>query len=147
MSKTMIELSNIKKSYSVAGEELFILTGISLTINQGDFVAIMGPSGSGKSTLMNIIGLLDTATSGKYLLDGVDVAQLDDEELTRFRGESVGFVFQGYNLIPRVRAVDQVSLPLSYKGVRRSDRRALSVAALERVGLGEKIESFPNQLS
>lgn len=96
---------------------------------------------------MNIIGLLDTASTGKYLLGGVDVATLDDEALTRFRGESVGFVFQGYNLIPRVRAIDQVALPLSYKGVKRSERHALARAALERVGLGHKTESFPNQLS
>jgi len=143
----MIELSRITKSYTIATEETFVLKGLDLSIAEGDFVAIMGPSGSGKSTLMNIIGLLDTPTSGVYRLDDTDVSTLDDQALTRFRGDSVGFVFQGYNLIPRMRAVDQVGLPLSYRGTSGSERKRLSREALARVGLGAKTESLPNELS
>ena len=110
-----------------------VLKDVSLNISSGDFVAIMGPSGSGKSTLMNIIGLLDVPTSGTYVLDGTDTSKLDDTALTRFRGDSIGFVFQGYNLIPRMRAIDQVSLPLSYRGTSLAQRKRLTQEALTRV--------------
>jgi putative ABC transport system ATP-binding protein len=110
-----------------------VLKDVSLNISSGDFVAIMGPSGSGKSTLMNIIGLLDVPTSGTYVLDGTDTSKLDDTALTRFRGDSIGFVFQGYNLIPRMRAIDQVSLPLSYRGTSLAQRKRLAQEALTRV--------------
>jgi putative ABC transport system ATP-binding protein len=143
----MIELSHITKSYTLWAEEVPVLKDVSLNISSGDFVAIMGPSGSGKSTLMNIIGLLDVPTSGTYVLDGTDTSKLDDTALTRFRGDSIGFVFQGYNLIPRMRAIDQVSLPLSYRGTSLAQRKRLAQEALTRVWLAEKLESLPNELS
>ena len=111
----MLELKNIIREYQVGDETLRILKGINLTINDGEFVAIMGPSGSGKSTLMNTIGLLDKPTSGTYFLDGVDTNKLTDDDEAEFRGKKIGFIFQGYNLIPRLSALEQVTLPLEYQ--------------------------------
>ena len=143
----MIVLENICKSYYLWLEETMVLSDVSFVIEKGDFVAIMWPSGSGKSTLMNIIGLLDVPTTGEYILDGVSTAKLNDSELTRFRWDSVGFVFQGYNLIPRLAAIDQVELPLSYKWISPKERRKRATAALERVWLGHKLSSLPSELS
>jgi putative ABC transport system ATP-binding protein len=122
-----------------------ILHGINLTVGDGEMVAIMGPSGSGKSTLMNIVGCLDTASSGRYMLDGIDVSKLSKSELARARGRKIGFVFQSFNLIPRTDAMRNVELPLIYNGVR--NRRAKAKAALERVGLGSRLRHVPSELS
>ncbi|GAB7181850.1 ABC transporter ATP-binding protein [Kitasatospora sp. Ki12] len=121
--------------------------GVGLDIEQGDFVAVMGSSGSGKSTLMNILGCLDVPTSGRYLLDGVDVGHLDEQQLSLVRNRKIGFVFQSFNLIPRTTALAQVELPLAYAGVRASERRRRALAALSLVGLGERAGHKPNELS
>jgi putative ABC transport system ATP-binding protein len=141
----MIELEGITKSFEMAEGQMQILHGIDLTVQDGEMVAIMGPSGSGKSTLMNIIGCLDTPTSGQYRLDGVDVGGLSKSQLARARGQKIGFVFQSFNLIPRTDAMRNVELPLVYNGIRR--RRDKSRAALERVGLGDRLHHVPSELS
>jgi putative ABC transport system ATP-binding protein len=141
----MIELESITKSFEMAEGPMQILHGIDLTVQDGEMVAIMGPSGSGKSTLMNIIGCLDTPTSGKYRLDGVDVGGLSKSQLARARGQKIGFVFQSFNLIPRTDAMRNVELPLVYNGIRR--RRGKARAALERVGLGDRLHHVPSELS
>lgn len=132
----MIDLKAITKSFDMPDGQMQILHGIDLTVETGEMVAIMGPSGSGKSTLMNIIGCLDTPTTGQYLLDGIDVSGLTKAQLARARGQRIGFIFQSFNLIPRTDAMRNVELPLVYNGVR--NRRAKARAALERVGLGER---------
>jgi putative ABC transport system ATP-binding protein len=141
----MIELESITKSFEMAEGPMQILHGIDLTVQDGEMVAIMGPSGSGKSTLMNIIGCLDTPTSGRYRLDGVDVGGLSKSQLARARGQKIGFVFQSFNLIPRTDAMHNVELPLVYNGIRR--RRGKARAALERVGLGDRLHHVPSELS
>jgi putative ABC transport system ATP-binding protein len=141
----MIELRNITKSFDMPDGQMQILHGIDLTVSDGEMVAIMGPSGSGKSTLMNIIGCLDTPTTGQYLLDGIDVSGLSKSALARARGQRIGFIFQSFNLIPRTDAMRNVELPLVYNGVRH--RRAKARAALERVGLGERLHHVPSELS
>ena len=141
----MIELEGVTKSFKMAEGDMQILHGINLTVGDGEMVAIMGPSGSGKSTLMNIVGCLDTASSGRYLLDGIDVSKLSKSELARARGRKIGFVFQSFNLIPRTDAMRNVELPLIYNGVR--NRRAKAKAALERVGLGSRLRHVPSELS
>jgi putative ABC transport system ATP-binding protein len=141
----MIELSDITKSFTMPEGEMQILHGIDLTVREGEMVAIMGPSGSGKSTLMNIIGCLDTPTTGQYRLDGIDVSALSKSQLARARGQRIGFVFQSFNLIPRTDALRNVELPLVYNGVRR--RKAKAHAALERVGLGSRVHHVPSALS
>ncbi|AHB40916.1 ABC transporter related protein [candidate division SR1 bacterium RAAC1_SR1_1] len=144
----MIELKKIIKDYM--NEEILItraLCGIDLTINDGDFFAIMGPSGSGKSTLMNIIGLLDIHTSGEYILDGKKLENLTENEKAQVRGKKIGFVFQGYNLIPRMSVLDQVMLPLAYQGINKGEREQRAIHALKKVGLLEKLQSMPNELS
>lgn len=143
----MLELRNITKVYTMGSEDLKVLGGVSLVVKDGEFVAIMGPSGSGKSTLMNVIGILDAPTSGEYLLDGVSVEKLSSSEQSEFRGKKVGFIFQGYNLIPRLSALEQVMLPLSYQGIGRAERKRLALAALIRVGLSDKTDNKPNELS
>ena len=141
----MIELDGVTKVYRAGSVEVRALDGVNLRIDEGELVAIMGPSGSGKSTMMNILGCLDVPTDGRYLLDGVDVGSLRDNQLAKIRNSRIGFVFQSYNLIPRTSAVRNVELPLVYAGV--SDRRARARAALGRVGLGERERHLPNELS
>lgn len=143
----MLELRDIVKTYRMGSEELRVLDRVSLSVSDGEFVAIMGPSGSGKSTLMNVIGMLDVPTSGEYLLDGVSVEKLSSNAQSEFRGKKVGFIFQGYNLIPRMTALEQVMLPLAYRGVPRSERKRLATEALVRVGLSDKLSNRPNELS
>jgi putative ABC transport system ATP-binding protein len=141
----MIRLEGVTKSYRTGDAEVRALDGVDLTIDDGDFVAIMGPSGSGKSTMMNILGCLDVPTEGSYLLDGVDVAKLSDDQLADIRNQKIGLVFQSYNLLPRTTAVTNVELPLMYGGHRARRKRALR--ALVEVGLAERAEHLPNQLS
>ncbi|MBO6281493.1 MAG: ABC transporter ATP-binding protein [Alphaproteobacteria bacterium] len=143
----MIQLKNIHKSYPLDGFDLEILKGIDLTIEAGEFVAIMGPSGSGKSTLMNILGCLDTPTSGQYLLDGANVENLKADELAVLRNKKIGFVFQGFNLLSRTTALENVELPMIYAGVDDNIRLKKAKQALSDVGLGERLYHMPNQLS
>lgn len=143
----VLQLEDITKVYGQGDAEVRALDGVSLTVEDGDYVAIMGASGSGKSTLMNIVGALDIATSGRYLLDGLDVSELDDDQLSIVRNRRIGFIFQAFNLIPRTTALANVELPLAYRGVRRSERRQRAKEALESVGLGDRIHHKPNELS
>jgi putative ABC transport system ATP-binding protein len=146
-TKPIIAIRNISKTYSMGEVEVHALRGVSLTIERGDFVAIMGASGSGKSTMMNILGCLDIPSKGWFWLDGVDVRGLDEAALSRVRSQKIGFVFQSYNLIPRTTALANVELPLAYAGVRAKERRARAVAALEAVGLGQRLEHMPSEMS
>ena len=141
----MIELQDVTKVYRLDGVQVHALRGVSLRIEAGEWVAIMGPSGSGKSTLMNIIGCLDVPTSGKYTLDGVDVGSLNDDQLAEIRCRKIGFVFQTYNLLPRTPAIENVELPMVYSGV--PNRRQRAVEALTRVGLADRLHHHPSQLS
>jgi putative ABC transport system ATP-binding protein len=148
MSENVIELIKVNKVYDMGAEvQVQALKDIDLTIKRGEYVAIMGPSGSGKTTLMNILGCLDTPTSGKYLFDGVDVSDMDDNELAKIRNQGIGFVFQTFNLIPRSDALHNVELPLIYSGVPASDRKDRARRTLEMVGLGERVHHKPNELS
>ena len=144
---SLIELKNITKSYPVGDSELKILKGIDLQIEQGDFVAIMGPSGSGKSTCMNILGCLDIPTSGSYKLDGRAVEGLTPDELAEIRNKKIGFVFQGFNLLSRTSALENVELPMVYANVDAKTRQQKAISALEKVGLRERMHHQPNQLS
>lgn len=143
----LIELNNLKKSYPLGDTHLLILKGITLEIGRGEFVAIMGPSGSGKSTLMNILGCLDKPTSGKYLLDGQDIGKLNSDQLATIRNQNIGFVFQGFNLLSRTSAIENVELPMVYAGIAPEERRQRAAEALEAVGLKSRIDHQPNQLS
>ena len=144
---SLIELEHITKSYPLGDSELQILKGINLQIEKGDFVAIMGPSGSGKSTLMNILGCLDKPTSGTYKLEGVNVEGLSSDELAAIRNQKIGFVFQGFNLLSRTTALENVELPMVYANIGVLERRQKAEAALEKVGLKERMHHQPNQLS
>jgi putative ABC transport system ATP-binding protein len=141
----MIELHEVAKVYRMGAVEVHALRGVSLTIADGEFVAIMGPSGSGKSTLMNILGCLDTPTAGSYRLDGIEVAGMTDDELAAIRNRTIGFVFQSFNLLPRLSALEQVMVPLAYARVPERKQRAL--AALAAVGLAERAHHTPTELS
>ncbi|NJC71701.1 ABC transporter ATP-binding protein [Planosporangium thailandense] len=143
----VLEVRNLVKVYGEGEAQVRALRGVSLTVERGDYVAIMGSSGSGKSTLMNILGCLDTPTSGRYLLDGVDVSRLDDRQLALVRNRRIGFVFQAFNLIPRTSAVSNVELPLAYAGMKAAERRRRALAALGMVGLADRADHEPNQLS
>lgn len=145
VEEPMLRLRGITKVYEMGDQFVQALDGVDLDIYRGEFVAIMGPSGSGKSTLMHIIGCLDTPTTGSYQIDGIEVAEMDEVELAHIRNRKIGFVFQGFNLLPRTTALENVELPLVY--ARRKDRTERAIAALERVGLGDRLDHWPNQLS
>ncbi len=144
-TRPVIQLEDITKTFKLGEFEVNALRGITFKIMPGEYVAIMGPSGSGKSTLMNIIGCLDTPTSGKYWLDGTEANKLDDDQLAAIRNKKIGFVFQTFNLLPRTTALDNVELPLIYAGA--GERRARALAALQSVGLAERVHHRPNELS
>ena len=144
---SLIELKHIVKSYPLGDTQLQILKGIDLKIETGEFVAIMGPSGSGKSTLMNILGCLDKPTSGTYMLDGARVDSLSSDELAEVRNQKIGFVFQGFNLLSRTTALENVELPMVYANVKQAERAERAKKALIKVGLKERMEHQPNQLS
>ncbi len=146
-SEVLIRLSDIRKSYFSADVETPVLHGINVTIYKGEFVAIMGQSGSGKSTLMNILGCLDTPTSGSYVLNGKETAKLNDNELAKVRNETIGFVFQGFNLLKRMPLIDNVSLPLLYAGVPMHEARKRGAEKLAQTGLGAFTKRLPNQIS
>ena len=143
----LIELKDVYKIYHMGDEDVHALDGVSLTIDKGEFVAIVGQSGSGKSTAMNIIGCLDVPTEGTYLLDGRDVGKMSRRELASIRNEKLGFIFQQYNLLPKLTLLENVEVPLVYAGIPAAQRHATAKAALERVGLGNKLKNLPNQLS
>jgi len=143
----VVEMRDITKVYGQGEAEVRAVDGVSLTVDPGEYVAIMGASGSGKSTLMNIIGALDVATTGTYRIDGVDIGDLDDDALSLVRNRRIGFIFQAFNLIPRMSAVANVELPLMYRGVRRGERRRRALGALAKVGLADRSHHQPNELS
>jgi len=143
----VIDLQGITKTYGMGDTEVHALRGIDMTIDRGDYVAIMGASGSGKSTLMNIVGALDAATSGHYALDGISIDDLDESAQSIVRNRKIGFIFQSFNLIPRTSALSNVELPLVYRGVRRKERRERAMAALNAVGLSDRVHHMPNELS
>ena len=143
----MIRIEDMYKIYRMGTNEVHALRGVSLHVRPGEFVAVIGPSGSGKSTLMNMIGCLDTPTSGKYFLDGKEVSKLKDDALADIRNRKIGFIFQGFNLIPKLTALENVELPLVYMGVSSRDRHRMAVEALERVGLGDRLNHKPSELS
>jgi putative ABC transport system ATP-binding protein len=147
MMPSIIELKEIKKSYFLGKQELKVLKGISLEIFKNEYVALMGPSGSGKSTLMNILGCLDSPTSGTYILNGEDVSKMPDDDLADVRNKEIGFVFQQFNLLPRLTAAENVALPLIYNGTMKKVRMELALAMLEKVGLADRSHHKPNELS
>jgi putative ABC transport system ATP-binding protein len=143
----LITIKDLGRKYVIGAETIHALKSVSLTINKGEFVALMGPSGSGKSTLMNLLGCLDTPTKGEYILNGINVSQMTESELAEVRNKEIGFVFQTFNLLPRSTALDNVALPLIYAGVKKKDRDLRSKQTLENVGLGNRIHHKPNELS
>ena len=143
----MIDVSDIVKTYKTGHLELTVLKGLNLSVKEGEYVAFMGPSGSGKSTLMNILGCLDSLTSGKYILDNQDVSTLKGDALAEVRNKKIGFVFQTFNLLPKMTAVENVALPALYAGVKKNERVKRAIEALESVGLGERIHHKPSEMS
>lgn len=147
MDTPLIELRDIKKSYWLGRNELEVLHGVSMRVERGEFIAMMGPSGSGKSTTMNILGCLDTPTSGEYFLDGHDVSALDGDELAHIRNQMIGFVFQGFNLLQRTTALANVEMPMLYSGIGGKERHRRAREALTRMGLDDRVHHDPSQLS
>lgn len=145
--KEILKMSDLTKSYYMGGEELKALNNVNLVINEGEFVSVLGPSGSGKSTFMNIVGCLDEPTEGQYVLAGQTVSHLSEKELARIRNKEIGFIFQNFQLLPRLSALQNVELPMVYAGVPAAERRKRAIAILERVGLGDKLPNLPTQLS
>jgi putative ABC transport system ATP-binding protein len=146
-AEPIIKLTEIKKIYQMGSQEVRALNGVSLNIYKNEYVAIMGPSGSGKSTMMNVVGCLDTPSSGEYILNGNHVSKMSDDELATVRNKEIGFVFQTFNLLPRSNCLANVELPLIYAGIRPAERKKLASDALERVGLGDRMDHRPNELS
>lgn len=144
---TLIDIEGVKKIYDLGAEKIHALDGVSLKIERGEYIAIMGPSGSGKSTIMNILGCLDTPTSGSYYFEDEEVSEMDDNQLAGIRNEKIGFVFQTFNLLPRISSLQNVELPLIYGGVSLESRRERAELVLERVGLGDRMNHKPNELS
>jgi putative ABC transport system ATP-binding protein len=143
----VIALRNVERLYRMGETEVRALNGVTLVVSRGEFVAVMGASGSGKSTMMNIIGCLDVPTRGRYWLDGIDIRRLDDSALSRIRNRKIGFIFQSFNLIPRTSALANVEMPLIYAGVRAKERRDRALAALDMVGMSDRVEHLPSQMS
>ena len=143
----IVQLENVFKDYSQGREPVHVLHDITMSVEQGEYIAIMGPSGSGKTTLMNLLGCLDVPTSGTYLLEGQDIGSLSDDALADIRNQSIGFVFQNFHLLPKMTALDNVALPLLYRGIPLKERRPRAEAALKLMGLGDRMDFFPNQLS
>lgn len=146
-SEPLIRVQNMQHSYTMAGESMAILKGLTFNIDYGEFVAIIGPSGSGKSTLMNMLGCLDVANEGDYFLDGQEIRKLSDNKLAQIRNEKIGFIFQNFNLLPKLSAVENVELPLIYRGMSHRERREVARSALVRVGLESRIDHRPSELS
>lgn len=144
---SLVEVKDLYKIYNPGENEVRALDGINLTVEKGEFLAIVGQSGSGKSTFMNMIGLLDVPTSGTYLLDGIDVSSMTDDELSKIRNKEIGFIFQGFNLISNLSAIENVELPLVYRGMKKEERHKLAIHALERVGLSHRLNHLPKQMS
>jgi putative ABC transport system ATP-binding protein len=147
MAKSLIDIKQIKRDFQLGSETINVLKGIDLQINKGEYVALMGPSGSGKSTLMNLLGCLDTPTSGNYILNGNDVSQMHDDDLAEIRNKEIGFVFQTFNLLPRTTALDNVALPMIYAGYSKAERNERASEVLTQVGLSDRMDHQPNQLS
>ena len=147
MANPLIKITNIKRDFPLGNEIVYVLKGIDLEINKGEYVALMGPSGSGKSTLMNILGCLDTPTSGTYILNGKHVSEMQDDELAGIRNKEIGFVFQTFNLMPRTTALDNVALPMVYAGHSKLERVERATEVLTQVGLQDRMDHKPNQLS
>ncbi len=147
MSEEILSMKSIVKSYVLGDEEQVVLKGINFRVNEGEFVSILGPSGSGKSTMMNIIGCLDCSTSGSYILSGQDIKDLNENELADIRSHEIGFVFQSFQLLPRLTALQNVELPMIYAGIPSHERKVRAKEMLERVGLANRIHHYPNQLS
>jgi len=144
---SLVDINNLKKTYVMGSNVVKALDGIDMNIKHGEYISIVGPSGSGKSTLMNMIGCLDAPDFGSYMLDGVDVSNMNDNELAKIRSEKIGFVFQGFNLLPKLTAIENVELPLIYRGYNHKKRKAMALEALERVGLGDRTHHRPSELS
>lgn len=147
MSSSIIQAANLTKTYEVGGTLVHALDGLDVQIEKGAYIALMGPSGSGKSTLMNVLGCLDTPTSGAYVLNGNDVSSLSDDELAEIRNKEIGFVFQTFNLLPRYTALENVALPMIYAGIPKEERLSRAESVLHKVGLGDRMDHKPNELS
>ncbi|WP_293889788.1 ABC transporter ATP-binding protein [Flavobacterium sp.] len=147
MANPLIDIKKLKRDFQLGNETINVLKGIDLQINKGEYVALMGPSGSGKSTLMNLLGCLDTPTSGTYILNGNDVSKMHDDELAEIRNKEIGFVFQTFNLLPRTTALDNVALPMIYAGYSKSERNQRATEVLTQVNLSDRMDHQPNQLS